>query len=151
MTAQGEKCEILDMGIEVCARCNSISGDAGSSATPYRAAQKRSRLSAAELEQYEGRPDPKLAEQYLNPDQKATDDSDVKYEHPSDLERPEFHPMPAHGFVSDPCGPFYDPKHGRQGLPTSKPSGYPGTILPRQQVCGSLLRFMPALCVRAVN
>ena len=49
----------------------------------------------------------------MNPDAKQTDPSDMKYEHPADLERPRFHPMAQRGFVSDPCGPLYDPKHRR--------------------------------------
>ena len=65
------------------------------------------------LDKYEGKSETESSKSYLDPDKKATDDSDVKYEHPADLERPQFHPMGKRGFVSDPCGPFYDPKHER--------------------------------------
>lgn len=65
------------------------------------------------LDQYEGKSDSEFSEDYLNPDKGTTDDKDMEYEHPADLERPQFHPMGQRGFVSDPCGPLYDPKHER--------------------------------------
>ena len=69
------------------------------------------------LDQYEGQVGSEFSDDYLDPNKKATDASDMKYEHPADLERPQFHPMAARGFISDPCGPLYDPTHERSLQP----------------------------------
>lgn len=68
------------------------------------------------LDQYEGQTGTEFSEDYLNPDKGPSDDKDMKYEHPADLERPQFHPMAKRGFISDPCGPLYDPKHERHAF-----------------------------------
>ena len=80
------------------------------------------RLSASgSLDQYEGKADTRFSEDYLNPDKLQTDDTDVEYEHPADLERPQFHALPERGFCSDPCAPLYDPKHKRWASPVHAP------------------------------
>ena len=68
------------------------------------------------LDQYEGQGNRDFSNNYLNPDAKSSEPDDVKYEHPADLEMPIFHPMPMRGFMSDPCGPMYDPIHERSAL-----------------------------------
>ena len=67
------------------------------------------------LDQYEGqgKQNKEFSNNYLNPNARSSEPDDVKYEHPADLEMPIFHPMPMRGFMSDPCGPMYDPIHER--------------------------------------
>lgn len=65
------------------------------------------------LDQYEGQSTNKDQAKIMNPDAKASDPSDKKFEHPANLEMPCFHAMPQRGFMSDPCGPMYDPNHDR--------------------------------------
>ena len=67
------------------------------------------------LDQYEGQSqgNKNFKDNYLNPDAKPSNPDDAEFEHPADLEMPVFHPMPQRGFMSDPCGPMYDPNHDR--------------------------------------
>lgn len=79
-------------------------------------------MKSSTLDQCEGKSDTDFSKSYLDPNKGATDDSDVEFEHPADLERPQFHPMGKRGFVSDPCGPLYDPKHERYAIARFKDS-----------------------------